>query len=302
MTLRSGVVNDHISYFDNGLLGTPGMGSTYVVRGDEIAIVETGTSLCAPTVLAGLEHLGVRPVDVRHIVVTHVHMDHAGGAGTLIAHMPEAQVYLHSLTIPHLVDPSRLLQSATRALGELFPLHGTVEPLPANRLLPAEALHLDLGGGVVLEGVTTPGHSPDHVSYLDTASGALFTGDAVGIVIPDYQYLGPVTPPPAVDVPAQHATFAKLLAMPISRLLFSHYGPSDVDPHPVIERLRERYEQFDRLVQEQLDADQIDEAAIIRAMLDADTTDRGAWVLAGWIKMSILGMTRWHTKQREARG
>ena len=295
--LTSGLINDHISYFDNNLLDTPGVGTTYVVRGDEIAIVETGTSLCAPTVIAGLAHLGIQPAEVRHILLTHVHMDHAGGAGTLAKLMPEARVYLHSLTIPHLVDPTKLLQSAARALGSLFARHGPVEPLDPARLQPAENLRLDLGRDVVIQAIPTPGHSPDHVSYIDEASGALWTGDAVGIVLPDYSYSGPVTPPPAVDVVAQHATFALLRELPIQQLLFSHFGPSSAPPHTVIAHLQERYLQFDGLMREHLARGSVDEAAIVRAMLgDAPRPTAATDVVAGWITMSILGMTRWYSK------
>ncbi len=299
MKLATGIVNDHISYVDNGLLGAAGFGSTYLVRGAELAIVETGTSLCAPAVLGGLALLGVRPTDVQHIVLTHVHMDHAGGAGTLGQQMPEARVYLHSLTIPHLIDPSKLLSSAARALGALFPAHGTIEPLAADRLYPAEELRLDLGRDVVLQAIYTPGHSPDHLSYLDLASGALFTGDAVGVDLPAYSYLGPVTPPPAIDIADQQRTFEQLLTLPIKQLLFSHFGPSAADPHSVIEQLRDRYLQFAQLVRGGVEAGHVDEAAILRMMLKTDDLpDAAAWVLAGWINMSIRGMTRYWSKQQ----
>src|SRR5215210_3171631 len=118
MLFKPGHVDDTIAYVDNGLLDTAGVGTTYVVQGDEVALVETGTSLCAPAILEGLRALGVRPQAVRHILLTHVHLDHAGGAGVLVDSMPDAMVYIHSLTGPHLVDPSRLLPSAERALGE----------------------------------------------------------------------------------------------------------------------------------------------------------------------------------------
>ncbi len=225
-------------------------------------------------------------------------MDHAGGASTLLAAMPEAQVYLHSLTIPHLIDPTKLLGSAARALGELFPLHGPLPPMPADRIQPAENLTLDLGRGVVIEAIPTPGHSPDHVSFFERATGCLWTGDAVGIVVPAYDYRGPVTPPPAVDVIAQQQTFDRLLNMQIGQLLFSHYGPASAAPHTIIEQLRARYEQLDQLVQAGLAAGAVDEQRIIQAMLDAEhTPDHAAFVLAGWIKMSILGLVRWHTKR-----
>ena len=301
MTFQHGQITDAISFVDNGLLGSSGGGTTYVVRGDEIAIVETGTSFCAPTIIEGLTALGVQPSDVRHILLTHIHMDHAGGAGLLVDAMPEAQIYIHSLTQQHLVDPERLISSAQRALGELFPAHGTIKPLAPEKLMPAEELDLELGRGIRLHAISTPGHSPDHLSFYEAASGALFAGDAVGVVLPAFHYLGPVTPPPAVDVEAQHATFQALLNVPIQHLLFSHWGPSSQPAHEVIRRLQKSYDDFDRLVQAAMEQGDVDETAIIREMLpDEQIPDQGIWLIAGWVRMSIKGMVRYHTKRREA--
>ena len=299
MALPFGRVSDAIAYVDNGLLDTPGVGATYVVQGDEIAIVETGTSLCAGTILDGLAALGLRPREVRHILLTHVHMDHAGGAGVLVDAMPEATVYLHSLSSPHLVDPSRLLPSAERALGDLFPKHGTIVPLAPEKLLPAESLALDLGRGVRLEAAPTPGHSPDHLAYYERSSGALFTGDAMGIVLPAFHHLGPVTPPPAFDVDAQRATFEKLLDLPIEHLLFSHWGPAQEPAQAIIRRLRARFERFDVLMRRSIERGAIDEAAIIREMLpDAPLPPAGEWVIAGWVRMNIKGLQRYYAKRQ----
>jgi glyoxylase-like metal-dependent hydrolase (beta-lactamase superfamily II) len=300
MHLQTGQVGTSIAYLDNGLLDIPGVGTTYLVRGDDIAIVETGTSLCASTIIEGLQALGVRPQAVRHIVLTHVHMDHAGGAGVLIESMPEARVYIHSLTAQHLVDPSRLLPSAERALGYLYARHGTIVPLPPERLVPAEALDLDLGAGVRLQAVATPGHSPDHLSYYEPSSGALFTGDAIGISLPAFGYHGPVTPPPAYDVGAQLATFDKLLAMPIEQLLFSHWGPSHETAHATIGRLKADFERFDALIRQSLEQGHVDEASIIRAMLpEHPLPPAGEWVVAGWVSMSIKGLQRYYTRLKQ---
>ncbi len=297
MTLQFGRVNDAIAYLDNGLLGTPGVGTTYVVRGDEIAIVETGTSLCASTIVEGLAALGVRARDVRHILLTHVHLDHAGGAGVLVDAMPDAQVYIHSLTKEHLVDPSRLLPSSARALGDLFPRHGTIVPLSQDKLLPAEDLALDLGRGITVRAIRTPGHSADHLAYYERSTAALFSGDSVGIALPAYNFLGPVTPPPTFDVEAQHATFRKLLDLPIEHLLFSHWGPSQHGAHEVIRRLRDSYDRFDRLIQQRMQQGAIDETAIIREMLpDTPLPADAEAVLAGWALMSIKGLVLHYTK------
>ena len=300
MRLRTGQVNDRIAYFDNGLLGLEGVGATYVVRGDELAIVETGTSLCAPTIIEGLQALGHRPQAVRHILLTHIHLDHAGGAGALARSMPEARVYIHSLTLPHLSDPARLLRSAERALGELWPWHGTVVPLEPERLAPAEGLELSLGKGLTIRAIPTPGHSSDHLAYYETGGSALFVGDAAGIMLPDFHFLGPVTPPPTLDVEAQRATFQHLLELPIEHLLFSHWGPSQRRPAEVIRRLRDSFERFDALFQQSFEEGTIADDAIIRALLPAEPIPgEGERVIAGWMRMNIRGMHRYYTKRRE---
>jgi glyoxylase-like metal-dependent hydrolase (beta-lactamase superfamily II) len=298
MRLQSGMVNDAISFIDNGLLNTAGVGTTYILRGDEIAIVETGTSLCAPAILEGLRASGVKPRDVRHILLTHVHMDHAGGAGVLVEAMPDARVYLHSLTIPHLIDPSRLLPSAQRALGDLFALHGTIVPLAPERLLPAEELRLDLGRGLRVEAVPTPGHSPDHVAYLEQSTAALFTGDSIGIELPAFGYAGPVTPPPALDVVAQQATFERLLRIPIEHLLFSHWGPAREPARQVISRLRERFDAFDRLMRQRIEQDAVREDEIVQELMaETSVPPEGNGVVEGWIRMSVKGMQRFYGKR-----
>lgn len=305
MELPVAQFNDHIAYLDNGLLDTVGFGSTYVVRGDELAIVETGTSRCAPYVLDGLRQLGHDPAAVRHIVLTHIHMDHAGGTGTLLKAMPDAQVYIHSRTARFLVDPSELLRSAERALGSLFPLHGTVEPVPAERIQPADDLRLDLGRGVVLRAIYTPGHSQDHLAYYDEASGCLFTGDSIGVDIAVSDYVGPVTPPPGVNLAAQRETFAKLRSLEIETLLFSHFGPAAEPPRAVIDRLHEQFEYLVDLVERAWQSGHVDRAVITQQMLAgrAFANEQAVAVMTGWIEMSINGLiVAFERQARKAQG
>lgn len=302
MRLETRQFNDHIWYIDNGLLDAAGVGTTYVVRGDQIAIVETGTSRCASNVLDGLQRLQIDPSDVRHIVLTHIHMDHAGGTGTLLKAMPEAQVYIHSRTAEFLTDPSRLVASAERALGDLFTLHGTVEMVDQERVVHADDLRLDLGRGVVLRAVATPGHSPDHLAYYDESSRCLFTGDAIGINVPAGDYIGPVTPPPALNLEAQRATFTLLQQMQIDTLLFSHYGPSSVSPQQVIPQLQERFEELAHLVRNQWEAGHVDHDAIIRTTLERTGSSQAIdghtrWLMAGWVEMSIKGLVVFFERQ-----
>ncbi|HEX9441259.1 MAG TPA: MBL fold metallo-hydrolase [Roseiflexaceae bacterium] len=222
-------IDDTITAIDHDLFGAPGIGVTYVVQGDldRVALIETGTSLTAPATLAGLDQLGIAREAVRYIICTHIHMDHAGGAGPLAEALPNADVYINSATANFLVEPSRLLTSTRRAVGEaLWPLQGTIHPLPSDRLRPAETLQLDLGRGVTLRAVASPGHSADHIAFFDERSGTLFAGDSCGIAMPRHGIdPRPVTPPPGFDLEAQIATYERLSKLPIERLLVTHCGP-----------------------------------------------------------------------------
>jgi glyoxylase-like metal-dependent hydrolase (beta-lactamase superfamily II) len=153
---------------------------------------------------------------------------------------------------------------------------------------------------LMLEAIPTPGHSSDHLAFYEHSTASLFSGDSAGIVLPNYQYLGPVTPPPAFDVEAQRATFQRLLSLPIVHLLFSHWGPAREPAEVILGRLQASFEHFDQLMRERVEHGQVDEDAIIAAMVpDHSVPAAGQWVIAGWIRMSVQGLQRYYQK-REA--
>lgn len=293
-------VDDHITAIDHHLLNRPGIGVTYVVRGDDIALIETGTALTVPATLAGLEQLGISREAVSHILCTHIHVDHAGGAGYLAEELPRANVYINSMTAPYLVDPSRLLQSSRRAIGErAWPLHGDMLPVPEERIRHAEHLRLDLGQDVVLEALTTPGHSPDHLSYRDRRSGGLFIGDAAGLDMPQYNLFFPCTPPPTYDLEAQRNTIAMLLQQDISRLYVTHWGPHD-DVEYKLRTAQERLEELVEIVRAAMAAGDEDVSAINARWLPETLQDYpGALIAESWGEMSVVGMMRYEKKRLE---
>jgi glyoxylase-like metal-dependent hydrolase (beta-lactamase superfamily II) len=294
-------VDDHITAIDHNLLNLPGVGVSYVVRGESIALIETGTSLTVPHTLAGLERLGIRPEQVDHILCTHIHMDHAGGAGYLAAALPRAKVYIHSMTGQHLVDPSKLLPSVRRAVGEeAWPLHGDIKPLPAERLRPAEALRLDLGRDVVLEAIATPGHSPDHLSYRDLKSGGLFIGDAAGLVMDRWELAFPCTPVPAYDLAAHRDTIIRLQALDLPRIYVTHYGPHD-DVAFQLDRAATKLEELVSLVDAALAAGDADIAALNDRWLGYDHANPAALVARSWGEMSVAGLMRYETRLRQGK-
>jgi glyoxylase-like metal-dependent hydrolase (beta-lactamase superfamily II) len=161
------------------------------------------------------------------VVVTHIHLDHAGGAGDVAAMFPAAQIVVHQRGARHLADPSRLMASARMVYGDaLDRLFGVLAPVPAGRIVALEDTGtVDLGGGRRLDSYYSPGHAKHHVGLLDSRSGDLYVGDAAGVYIPDTGDLRPATPPPDFDLEVALASLRRFSALEPTRLLFSHYGP-----------------------------------------------------------------------------
>jgi glyoxylase-like metal-dependent hydrolase (beta-lactamase superfamily II) len=217
---------------DTQMAGYTGITAGYLIGSERPCLVETGTAPSAPVVRGALALLGVGPADLATIVVTHIHLDHAGGVGDLAAMFPAAEVVVHELGARHLADPSRLMASARMVYGdELDALFGELAPTPAQRIRAVEQTGVvDLGGGRRLDSHHSPGHARHHVGLIDSVSGDLYVGDAAGVYIPETGDLRPATPPPDFDLSLALESLRGFAALAPSRLLFSHYGPvSDVE-------------------------------------------------------------------------
>jgi glyoxylase-like metal-dependent hydrolase (beta-lactamase superfamily II) len=212
---------------DTQMAGYDGITAGYLIRADRPCLVETGTAPSAPVVRDALASLGVGPADLATVVVTHIHLDHAGGTGDIAEMYPQAEVVVHERGARHLADPSRLMDSARRVYGsELDELFGTLAPTPAPRIRAVEQTgSIDLGGGRSLASHYSPGHAKHHVGLLDSVSGDLYVGDAAGVYIPETADLRPATPPPDFDLETALASLRTFAALQPSRLLFSHFGP-----------------------------------------------------------------------------
>ncbi len=198
----------------------------YLLLGDRPALIETGPASTIKTLLDGIRAAGLDPRDLQAIAVTHIHLDHAGAAGTLVTRFPHLDVYVHPVGGPHLIDPARLLASARRLYGDaLERLMGETIPLPRERVYVLEdGAQVRLGSRQFVA-LDTPGHAGHHLAFLDEASGDLFTGDAAGVALPGSRYVAPPTPPPDLDIPAWRVTLARLRALHSRRLLLTHFGP-----------------------------------------------------------------------------
>jgi glyoxylase-like metal-dependent hydrolase (beta-lactamase superfamily II) len=217
---------------DLGFRDTEGLIASYLLPLREgWAIVETGPTTVRRAFLDGLRRGGVAPEEVRHVFVSHIHLDHSGGLGALADFLPNATFHAHRLGIDHLVDPRRLAESARRAWGAAAdPLWGTIVPVPADRLHPldgGETFPLDHGELKVL---ATPGHARHHVSFLDTGRAAMLTGDSAGVRLPGESMARPAVPPPDLDLEALFASLDAMAATEPREILYTHFGPSPVDP------------------------------------------------------------------------
>jgi glyoxylase-like metal-dependent hydrolase (beta-lactamase superfamily II) len=212
---------------DTRMAGYDGITAGYLIRGDRPCLVETGTAPSAPIVRDALAALGVGPGDLATVVVTHIHLDHAGGTGDIAQMFPGAEVVVHELGARHLADPSRLMASARLVYGdELDGLFGRLAPTPAERIRAVERTGVvDLGGGRRLESHYSPGHAKHHVGLVDSVSGDLYVGDAAGIYIQETGDMRPATPPPDFDLAVALESLRTFAALQPARLLFSHFGP-----------------------------------------------------------------------------
>ena len=225
---------------DTRMAGYEGITAGYLIRSSRPCLVETGTATSAPIVRDALAKLGVESADLATVVVTHIHLDHAGGAGDIASMYPAAEVVVHQKGARHLADPSRLMASARKVYGDaLDVLFGTLAPVPAERIRSLDDVGtVDLGDGRRLDSHYSPGHAKHHVGLIDSASGDLYVGDAAGVYIPDTGDLRPATPPPDFDLEVALASLRKFSVLAPTRLLFSHYGPVD-DVEAILERSAE---------------------------------------------------------------
>jgi glyoxylase-like metal-dependent hydrolase (beta-lactamase superfamily II) len=201
----------------------------YVIEGPAPVLVETGSQSSVPTLLAALADLGIGPADLAGIVVTHIHLDHAGGVGDVARAFPNATVYVHEKGARHLADPTRLVQSAAQVYGDLLDsLYGRLDPTPTDRIhVLADGEEITVGPGSALVSIDSPGHAKHHLGLHhvgDAGSGLLFAGDAVGVRLPDGGVLRPATPPPDFDLDQALHSLQRFRDRRPTGLALAHYG------------------------------------------------------------------------------
>lgn len=223
---RITVINQHLSVIKLPCLGVDNLLAAYVLTGEKNAVFETGVTNTAPLLLEGLSKLGIKPDDVHFLIVSHIHMDHAGGLGYLSRYLPNAKVLVHERGAKHLIDPSRLIASTKKVFGErdvVTDNYGEMLPVPADRVV---ALHdqdvIELGNGRELKIIFTPGHAPHHLCIFDNQSKGIFTGEALGTYIADVNTLSPSPLMPDFNLEMTIDSILRLTQFEAKALYFSH--------------------------------------------------------------------------------
>ncbi|HET6616265.1 MAG TPA: MBL fold metallo-hydrolase [Gemmatimonadota bacterium] len=289
--------------------------AAYLLHADEPAIVETGPTTSFEHVVAGLGELGIGSGDLAHVVVTHIHLDHAGGVGRIAERYPNAAIWVHERGARHLADPSRLVASAERIYGPplLASRFGAVEPVAPPRIRAVDGGAIIELGGRTLEVLATPGHAKHHMALVDSATGAVFTGDALGIHPPDAPVLRPATPPPDYDLELAVSSIRAIRERARgSKVLFSHFGPvEEVDR--ICDLAERRFRSWTEAVGRELErSDDLDEIVRVLdrvAQEDAETGSEATLDLQRMetlssVRMNAMGIVRyWQLrKEREAAG
>jgi len=227
-------IADGIYAIDTGFRGRTGaVGAFLVVGPDGLGLVETGPTTVQENLLAGIRDAGHDIGEVRDVVVTHIHLDHAGGLGNLMRDHPQLRAWVHPAGLPHMLRPEKLIASATRIYGDQMDvLWGEFLPVPEDRVrATVEGTPISLGGRPVVPW-DTPGHASHHVALLDEQTGTLFTGDVAGVRMQGTSFPVPPLPPPDIDIAAWKRSIARMRELAPERLALTHFSVyDDVERH-----------------------------------------------------------------------
>jgi glyoxylase-like metal-dependent hydrolase (beta-lactamase superfamily II) len=248
-----------VSWVDLLFLGRRHAIATVAVRGaGTLALIDPGPTSCLETLELGLQSKGLRLSDVTDLLLTHIHLDHAGATGTIVRRHPHIRVLVHERGAPHMADPAKLLASATRLYGDrMDELWGEFAPVPEKTMTILSGGERIEAGGRSFEIAYTPGHASHHVSYFDRSSGVAFVGDTGGVCI-DGGYILPPTPPPDIDIEAWRASVGRIEAWSPATMFMTHFGPVNT-PIPHLQTLMQNLDTMAALVRARLSEPGTDE-------------------------------------------
>ncbi|MFK7961497.1 MAG: MBL fold metallo-hydrolase [Phycisphaerales bacterium] len=298
---------------DLAYLGTPEAIAAYAIETDDgVALIECGPASTREALTAGLAAFGAAPADVRHLLVTHIHFDHAGAAGWLARESPEARVHVHAFGAKHLIDPSKLINSATRIYGDdMDRLWGPILPIPAERVVAVEDGDALRFGGLTITAIETPGHARHHHAYATELDGErlCFTGDAAAAVVREAPtFISLPAPPPEFDPQQWAASIARLRDGGHDAIYPTHYGRID-DPAAHLDRVAASIDAHVAWITERRAAG--DDAAAMAEdyaawfMAQADAAEvpaakRAFYAKGSLVNMNLAGVLRWRQKLDEA--
>jgi glyoxylase-like metal-dependent hydrolase (beta-lactamase superfamily II) len=294
-----------LSWIDLQLLGRSNIIASALVQGPGgVAIVDPGPTTCLERLEHGLQAQGMRWEDVRHVMLTHIHLDHAGATGTIVREHPHITVLVHEFGAKHMIDPGRLIESATRLYGaDMDRLWGEFAAVPKSNVVSLSGGERIDAGGRTFDVAYTPGHASHHVSYFDASSGVAFVGDVAGVCA-DGGYVLPPTPPPDVDLDAWRTSVDRILEWSPSTLFLTHFGAiTRVRPH--LAELLDNLALTSATVRESLTAPGNDDekserfAEWLRLELRRHMTDAAidSYVVAAGFKYQWFGLARYWRKR-----
>lgn len=298
-----------IHILDTNWTGRPrSIGCALLESDGHNTVIDPGPESTLGTLREQLHFRGISVIDLNTILLTHIHLDHAGATGSLVRENPQLTVYVHKNGAPHMVDPAKLLSSAARLWPDtLQVLFGDTLPVPAANLHILEGGETLRLGARKLDVEYTPGHASHHVSYFDDSSGVAFVGDTTGIRIEGGPYILPATPPPDIDLGVWQSSFATILARRPARLFLTHYGFSD-NPTEHIGEFREHLNAWAALAEEVLRSSPDESTALhtfvakchneMEQELGAVEAEHHAFT-AG-LNLSFLGLARYIRKRAKA--
>ena len=263
-----------LDYVDLDFLGLPEIIATAVLHSASgVALVDPGPSTTIDHLTGSLERKGISLRDVRHILLTHIHLDHAGATGSLVRQNPTIEVFVHERGAPHMIDPSKLMASAGRLYGQdMDRLWGEFVPVLSDRIRVLKGGERIVAGGRELQVAYTPGHAYHHVSFMDASTRVAFVGDTAGIRRHGLGYIMPPTPPPDIDLEAWSTSVDRILGWDPDTLFLTHFGPYH-GARMHFQGMLQNLESWSQIVRRVLANDALDESQRQHAFIEEALTD-----------------------------
>lgn len=297
---------DDLWCLDLDFQGMAGVVGAYLITGaDGHTLVETGPGSTLDALERAVRAAGTRLEEVTQLVVTHIHLDHAGAAGSLLRRLPEARLFVHPVGAPHMIDPEKLLASAKRIYTDrMDALWGAFEPCPPERVTTLADGATIACGARTLTAIHTPGHASHHIAYHDAAEGTVFSGDVGGVRLQGASYVRPPTPPPDIDIEAWHRSISAIRALAPRTLDLTHFGRF-ADPERHLGELSERLDAWVKWTAERLTrgdtpasmTEALRAASEIEIHDDGHGDDAAAYELATPSGMTVDGLVRYLTRR-----